>query len=185
VAYRKSTGPSLRDLAVQTSGEQRILPAKHGFDLEPVGSLPVQPVSFSFPGNIRHAGDSRVNRIKHLLKRYWPLLLWIAFAPITAEAARNPGFVPNPESVPYSWGAALLTWARLGIEAGIFTLVLRSGRRLPLAFALAAVLFFLSMVFYVTDMPGYSYVPGRFHLALVTILGVLWMVDASGRRTET
>ncbi len=125
-----------------------------------------------------------MNRIRHLLKGYWPLLLWVAFGPITAEAARSPGFAPNPESVPYPWGAALLTWARLGVEAGIFTLILKPGHRLPLAFALAAALLFLSVRFYVTDMPGYHYVPGRFHLALVIILGLVWVAATARRPAE-
>ena len=117
-------------------------------------------------------------RIRHILKRYWLVLVWLFFGPITADAARNPGFVPNPETVPYPWEAALFTWARLGVECAVFFAILRSGRRLPLAVALAAILFLLSMMFWVTDMPGYHYVPGQFHFALVILLGLAWVAKA-------
>ena len=119
-----------------------------------------------------------MKQLRHLLKQYWLVLVWLVFGPITADAARNPGFVPNPEAISYPWEAALFTWARLGVECAAFILILRSGRRLRLAFALAAILFVLSLVFWVTDMPGYYYVPGQFHLALVILLGLVWVAKA-------
>ena len=124
-------------------------------------------------------------RIMDLLKKYWLVLLWLAFGPITADAARNPGFVLDPDAVPYPWLAALFTWARLGVECAVFFLILRSGRRLPWAVALAAILFFLSIMLWVTDMPGYHYVPAQFHFVLLLLLGLVWVAKALKPMPET
>lgn len=119
-----------------------------------------------------------MDRIRSFLTRYWLLLLWLGFAPITAEAARHPGFVPHPETVPYPWRAALETWGILGIESAAFYLILRLRRGIPIAFGIALLLLIASVLTMVTDMPGYSYVPAQYHLGLVAILGITWAARA-------
>ena len=57
----------------------------------------------------RFSQEAAMNRAKQLLNSYWLILVWLAFGPITADAARNPGSVLNREAVPYPWEAALLT----------------------------------------------------------------------------
>lgn len=115
-----------------------------------------------------------MNRLETFLGRYGLLLLWLAFAPIIAIAARNPGFVPNPEAVPYPWRAALVTWGLLGLQSAVLFWLTRSPRRLPVAFGLALLLLVGSLVATPTDMPRYEYVPGQYHLVLVIGLGLVW-----------
>lgn len=69
----------------------------------------------------------------------------------------------------------------LGLESVIFYAVLRDARRLPRAFALACFLFVISVLTFVTDMPGYFYIPGRYQLALTVTLGIAWDVAALTR----
>jgi hypothetical protein len=114
--------------------------------------------------------------------RYGLPLLWLGFAPIIAIAARHPGLVPNPETAPYPWRAALLTWGLLGLESAVLFWLVRSLRRLPVAFGLALLLLVGSLVATPTDMPGYEYVPGRYHLVLVVSLGLAWATHAVSRR---
>ena len=123
-----------------------------------------------------------MNRLATLFGRYGLLLLWLAFAPIIAMAARNPGFVSHPEAVPYPWRAALVTWGLLGLESAVLFWLVRSPRRLPVAFGLALLLLVGSLVATPTDMPGYEYVPGQYHLVLVVSLGLVWATRAMSSR---
>lgn len=59
-----------------------------------------------------------------LLRRCGLLLLWLAFGPILANAARNPGLVLNPETVPYPWVGVFVTWGMLGLESAIVHMIL-------------------------------------------------------------
>jgi len=119
-----------------------------------------------------------VHRLGALLRRYGLLLVWLAFGVLTANAARNPGFVAHPETAPYPWRAALATWAILGLESAVFYLIARSRRRLRFAFALAALLFVGDCFTIVTDMPGYYYMPCFYQLALTLWFGIAWGIHA-------
>ena len=55
-------------------------------------------------------------RVASWARRYGWVAYWLYFAARTLEAARNPGYVQHRESVPYPWGAALLTCAVLGVQ---------------------------------------------------------------------
>ena len=124
-----------------------------------------------------------MNGFTTFLRRYGLLVLWLAFAPLTAIAARQPGFVHNPETVLYPWIAALLTWGILGIESALFYyFVVRSARGIRFAFLIAALLMVACAVTTVTDMPGYYYVPLRYQFVLTVSLGVAWLSGALGRR---
>jgi len=123
-----------------------------------------------------------MTRLSAFLRRYGLILLWLAFAPVVAFAARNPGLVRFPEAVPYPWRGALITWGILGIETAALTWLVQSNRRLPLAFALALLLAAASLATTATDMPGYWYVPARYHVVLAVSLGVAWTALAMTRR---
>src|SRR5262245_22568831 len=77
------------------------------------------------------------------LRDYGWVAYWLAFAAFTLNAARNPGFVMNPDEVPYPWGAALGTVALLGLQTAGLNATLRplstnrSWRRVAGASALA------------------------------------------------
>ena len=123
-----------------------------------------------------------MKRLVALLSRYGLLLLWLAFGPITANAARDPGFVLNGETVPYPWTTAVATWGILGLETAVVYMILRRRRGFPIAFTLVALLFAGSVLTTVTDMPGYVYVPSRYHLALLLTLGAAWTFTVADRR---
>src|SRR5512147_646403 len=125
-----------------------------------------------------------MDRIRSLLTRYWLFLLWLGFAPITAAAARHPGFVRHPEAVPYPWRAAIVTWGILGLESAAFYLILRLGRGIVIAFGISVLLLIASVLTTATDMPGYSYVPAQYQLGLAAILGIKWTARAVVHRAN-
>ena len=125
-----------------------------------------------------------IQPFKAFLARYGLLLLWLMFGPILANAARSPGFVTDPDSVPYPLGAALVTWGILGIESLIIQFILRLTGGLQIAFSLCALLLVGGVVTTVTDMPGYYYVPTLYQLALTAMLGVAWVVRSVTRRSH-
>jgi len=108
--------------------------------------------------------------------KYGLVLLWLCFGPVIANAAHHPGLVANPQSVPYPWQSAMALWLVLGIESAVFFLILRRGRRFPLAFGLAVLLLAGSSMMTWTDMPGLYYVPLQFHLCLTILIGAAWTV---------
>jgi hypothetical protein len=59
------------------------------------------------------------------LRRYGLSAWWLVFASITIDWARSPGFVDNPQSVPYPWGGVVITWTILAVETGILYAILR------------------------------------------------------------
>ena len=111
-----------------------------------------------------------------LVRRYGWIAYWLVFVVYTLSAARNPGFVRNPESVPYPWRAALLTCVLLGLETAALNATLRplsathSWRRVAGASGLALVLALLSLSTAFSDMPGYYYAPGLFALVNVIVV---------------
>ena len=126
-----------------------------------------------------------------LIRRYGLTFYWLAFAGYTLEAARHPGLVALDAQVPYSWDGVVATWAVLGVATVILHAILRprtfrrSWGRLAGALGYALVLTALALVTFVTDMPGYVYVPAYF--AAVTLLGLvlLALVLALARRRPT
>ena len=110
------------------------------------------------------------------------LALWIICAAVTLPMARSPGFVLQPESVPYPWGAVVITWILLALEAVVLRAVLRPARPGRLWIRLLASLVGLGILLLgvlqlgLTDQPGYSYVPGLFALLgllLVCLFGLV------------
>jgi hypothetical protein len=103
--------------------------------------------------------------------------LWAICAAITLPAARNPGFVPHPEAVPYPWRDVVLTWIILALEAMVLRAILHPagpGRRWIRVLASLAGLGILLLGILqlgLTDLPGYSYVPGLF-----AVLGSLLVI---------
>lgn len=129
-----------------------------------------------------------------MIRRAWPALYWLAFAALAFDAARDPGFVPDPEHQPYPWGdvaivlcvlALLTAWLRVvwtprparprwvrAANAGVFVLVM---------------LFLVQGLAY-TDMSGLTYVPAFFALATLLLLvgrGVAQAIRAARRRGRT
>jgi len=112
-----------------------------------------------------------------MTRNYRPPLCWLAFAALTLEGARNPGFVSpdTPRAIP--WNNVLVTWAILTFATALLHGILRPQTycrcwgRLAGAIGYAVLLNVLTVVTYATDMAGYVFVPGRF--ALVTLLGLV------------
>lgn len=121
-----------------------------------------------------HARGSRLTR------RYGLPAYWLVFALQTLDAARDPGFVPDPASVPFPWGGVVTTWLVLALLTGGLYLVLRPHPHIPswqrtlTTSGYVAVLLFVLLSSTVTDMPGHHYVPGRF--AALTLLGLLLLL---------
>ena len=105
-------------------------------------------------------------------------LYWLAFAALTLEAARYPGFVSPDTPRAFPWDGVLVTWAILAFATALLHAILRpqsfcrSWGRLAGAIGYAVLLNVLTVgTHFVTDMPGYEYVPGR--SAMVTLLGLV------------
>jgi hypothetical protein len=108
--------------------------------------------------------------------------LWVICAAITLPAARNPGFVPDREAIPYPWRAVAITWIVLALEATVLRAILHPGRpgrpwgRVLASLAGLGILFLGVLQLSVTDFPGYSYVPGLFAVLgslLVCLFGLV------------
>ena len=112
-----------------------------------------------------------------LVRRYFLVLYWLAFVALAVDFGQYPGYVPNPELQPYPWKAVMLTCALLAVAVAILYAILRpvtfhrSWGRLGLALLYAAVLFVAGAATFVTDQPGYYYVPAYF--AAATLLGLV------------
>ena len=123
-----------------------------------------------------HACGSR------LAPRYGLPAYWLVFALHTVDAARDPGFVPDPASVPFPWSGVVTTWLVLALLTGWLYLVprphpqIRWWQRALTTFGYVAVLLFVLFSSVVTDRPGHHYVPGRF--AALTLLGLLLLLLA-------
>ena len=121
-----------------------------------------------------------------VVRQYGLLVYWLAFAAYTLVAARHPGLVAPDVQVPYPWDGVLMTWAVLGIATGGLHAILRprtfrrSWGRLAGAFGYALGLTVLAVVTFVTDMPGFVYVPAYFAVLTLLGLGVLAIVVALG-----
>lgn len=118
-----------------------------------------------------------MNPSTRFLRRYWLGLYGVTFAIFTLYAATFPGFVGNPEAVPYPWIGVLYTWVIIAALTFAFHRVLkplaflRSWKRLALAIAIASGLVAISIVMMITDQPGYYYVPMLF--SFITFLGLI------------
>ena len=142
----------------------------------------------------------RKSDLASLLKQFWLVLYWLAFACLAAEWAQSPGLIlhslPMP---PYPWAGVVVTWVILAIEVWIFHVIFYrpAGKTRPLwtrlrnallyAFGLCVFAFLTT----VTDMPGYFYVNGYFALisfaslcigALTFGLATLWQSRGSWSR---
>ena len=117
-------------------------------------------------------------------RRYGWVAYWLAFAAWTLNEARYPGFVPNPETVPYPWAAALFTCTLLFAQTAALNSLLRplhatgSWRRVAAASGLALLFAAVSLVTMWTDMPGYYYAPRLFALVNVLVVPLVGAVLA-------
>jgi len=64
-------------------------------------------------------------------RRYGWVAYWPVFVAYTLDAARDPGFVMDPEAAPYPWTAALQTCALLGAQTAALNATLRPMRSRP------------------------------------------------------
>jgi hypothetical protein len=112
-----------------------------------------------------------------IARRYFLVVYWLLFAAMAADWGQYPGLVLNRELVPYPWKGVGIMWALLGVEVAVLYAILRpvtfrrSWGRLALALLYAGLLVAYGVVTFVTDMPGYYYVPTYF--AMATMLGLL------------
>jgi hypothetical protein len=122
------------------------------------------------------------SRLGVWLRRYGLAAYWLVYAILTLDWARHPGFVPDPESVPYPWGAVFVTWGVVAVAVGILYAILRpptfhqSWGRLGGALLFTAGLTLLAAMTFLSDMPGYYYVPHLF--SFFTLLGLLLLAGA-------
>jgi hypothetical protein len=111
------------------------------------------------------------------VRRYFLAAYWLLFAAFTLYLGQFPGYVQHPELEPYPWVGVLVTWIVLAAEVAILYWILRpvtfsrSWGRLGFALLYVGALFVFGAVTFVTDMPGYHYVPAYFSAA--TLLGLL------------
>ena len=112
-----------------------------------------------------------------LARRYFLGAYWLLFVALAVEWGQYPGYVPNPELQPYPWRAVAVTCALLAVAVAILYAILRpftfhhSWGRLGFALLYAAALFAVGAATFVTDQPGYYYVPAYFSAA--TLLGLI------------
>jgi O-antigen ligase len=118
-------------------------------------------------------------------RRYGLAVYWLLFALYSADAARYSGLVAHRQSASYPWVGLVATWVDLALEVMLLRWILRprtferSWGRLVVALAVYAVLAVLSAGTFVTDMPGYYYVPGQFHVVTFVGLFVVALVMAA------
>jgi hypothetical protein len=124
-------------------------------------------------------------------RRYGLVVYWLVFALYAADAARYSGFVVHRQMAAYPWVGLVGTWVNLALEVALLRWLLRpltfarSWGRLAAALGVYAVLGVLSAVTFATDMPGYFYVPGQFHMVTFVGLFVFALAAAAGSsRTE-
>jgi hypothetical protein len=112
-----------------------------------------------------------------LARRYFLGAYWLLFVGLAVDWGQYPGYVPNPELQPYPWKAVALSCAFLAVAVAVLYAILRpvtfhrSWGRLGFALLYAAVLFVVGAATFVTDQPGYYYVPAYFSAA--TLLGLI------------
>ena len=115
--------------------------------------------------------------VRLLGRRYFLVAYWLVFAIWAVNWGKYPGFVVNPELAPYPWKAVGVTCGVLAVEVAILYAILRpvtfnrSWGRLGFALLYSACLLVFSAFTFVTDMPGYYYVPAYF--SAVTMLALL------------
>jgi len=113
------------------------------------------------------------------------LTYWFAFSVFTLLAARRPGFVPHPESVPYPWAAALIMCGFLGLQTAALSSVLsplrerRSWRRVVGASVLALLFGLAGTATFVSDMPGYFAGPLLFAATNVIVVPIIALALAT------
>jgi hypothetical protein len=124
-------------------------------------------------------------------RRYGLAVYWLVFALYASDAARYSGYVAHRRTASYPWAGLVATWVDLALEIAFLGWILRprtfdqSWGRLAAALGVYAVLAVLSAGTFVTDLPGYSYVPGQFHMLTFVGLFVFALVTAAcSSRTE-
>lgn len=118
-------------------------------------------------------------------RRYGLGVYWLIFAIYTLQAARDPGLVVHRDAARYPWLGVVATWIELALEVALLGWILRprtyhrSWGRLAAALAVYAVLAVQSVITSMTDLPGYSYVPGQFHMLTFVVLTVFMLTSAA------
>jgi len=117
--------------------------------------------------------------VRLLGRRYFLVVYWLVFATWAVNWGKYPGLVVSPELAPYPWKAVGVTCGVLAVEVAILYAILRpvtfdrSWGRLGFALLYGACLLVFSAFTFVTDMPGYYYVPAYFSAVTVLALVVL------------
>ena len=99
--------------------------------------------------------------------------------------AGDPGLVVHRDAARYPWLGVVATWIELALEVALLGWILRprtyhrSWGRLAAALAVYAVLAVQSVITSMTDLPGYSYVPGQFHMLTFVVLTVFMLTSAA------
>jgi hypothetical protein len=137
------------------------------------------------------ASNNLLAVLRTFLRRYGLIIYWLCFAILTLRAAKYPGLVYHRESVPYPWIGVVTTWIILGAMTSVLYWISRTRKfryvwqRLAVALVFALILLLFTFLTFVTDMPGYYYVPGQFALATTAgaaFLGIAYVVGALWRR---
>ena len=115
--------------------------------------------------------------VRLLGRRYFLVAYWLVLVTWAANWGKYPGLVVNPELAPYPWKAVGVTCGVLAVEVAILYAILRpvtfdrSWSRLGFALLYGVCLLTFSAFTFVTDMPGYYYVPAYF--SAITVLALL------------
>ncbi len=116
--------------------------------------------------------------MKHLRYKLGFMIYWLFFAVLSVYSAKDPGYVINPELIPFPWLALVFVWVLLAILITSLYLVLKpvflynSVSRLLIVFAISCTLTFTCIFTMNTDMPGLYYIPQNFLLVTLLILSI-------------
>jgi hypothetical protein len=120
-------------------------------------------------------------------RRYFLGAYWLVFVGLAVDWGQYPGYVLNPEQQPYPWKAVALICGLVAVAIAILYAILRpvtfhrSWGRLGFALLYAGALFVVGAATFVTDQPGYYYVPAFFSAA--TLLGLVAFAVLLGAST--
>ncbi len=115
-------------------------------------------------------------------------ILWLVSVLAAFRGGFQLGYVPPPppgQTYPYPWLGVILTSVVTATESALLYLVLRphrfvwSIRRVGISFAVFLTLSILGICTFVTDQPGYAYVPGQYTFLLTAFLFVLLIITAA------
>ena len=110
------------------------------------------------------------------------MIYWLVFAVLAVNWGQYPGLIAGTELPPYPWKGVVITCGVLAVETAILYAILRpvtfhrSWWRLGFALLYGGLLLVVSAFTFVTDMPGYYYVPAYFSAATMLALFMFALV---------